>query len=1029
MKNIYYCVILLALVCVQNAFSQSESVSLTIAGSVMDEKGEMLIGVSVSVKENPTQGEVTDMDGRFKITGVKKGSTIVFSMISYKKIEIKLNENRERERIVLQEDINKMDEVVVTAQGSQRRISVTGAISTISPKELQVPAVSVTNMLGGRVPGIIAVTRSGEPGNDFSEFWIRGISTFGANNGPLVLIDGIEGNLNNLDPADIESFSVLKDASSTAVYGVRGANGIVVVTSKRGRAGKLKFTYKSNLTYSYSAREPKYVEASTYAALANEANIVRGSNPVYSDVSIELFRSGLDPDLHPNVNWQDELLKDHTWYNQHYLSMSGGGENARYFLSCGYMDKEGIFKVDRSANKYNPNVNWKKYNVRMNIDANLTRTTSLLVGLETVITNQKAPGFGNTTALWTTQATLTPVTTPVKYSTGQLAAMGNTASDYNPYAMLNYTGLIQNYTNTTVLNIGLRQDLGFVTNGLVLDGKFSFSNYTTNTRERKKTPYLVYSNSRDRYGNLYLQPVQNSADPVFKQESTMNRRYYGEVSANYNRIFGYHRIGALALYYMDDYISSIETTDLDAIPKRYQAISGRLTYSFNDAYFAEFNAGYTGSEAFRTGEQFGFFPAFSLAWVPTQYEWVKQNLKLINFFKIRGSVGLVGNDRPAGRRFPYLTTIKQNTGSGIWNTPEGSLSEDMVGSDNLVWEKATKYNLGLDVHFFKNRFNFTIDVFKDERKGIFQQRATIPDEIGLTEMPWANVGSMKSHGFDGHLSYGQDINKDMFFMVRANYTYSKNRILNWEQPAFRYPYQSWSNTAVGEIRGLIDLGLFKNEEEIRNSPKQTFGSYTLGDIRYKDVNGDGVIDPDDEVPLGYSAIPRFQYGFAGEFRWKNWSLGLFLEGISSAKFFYGGDGYYPFVGKQKGNILTIVADPKNRWIPREYAQANGIDPSMAENPQAMFPRLTYGNSDNNNRASTFWLADAKYLRLSSVEVGYTLNGLWLKKYGMERVTFSVVGNNLAVWDNMKYWDAAQASSNGAVYPLQRTFTGQIVVNF
>lgn len=1038
MKNILLYIIFLVGFSL-NAVSQ-ENIKLTVAGSVTDEDGQTLPGVVVRVKENQTQATTTDIDGRFKLSGIKKGSTIIFTMLGCKNIEFKLNANRERERIAMKPDVTDLNEVVVVASGAQRKISVTGAIATIEPAELQIPATSVSNMLGGRIPGIIAVTRSGEPGNDFSEFWIRGISTFGANQSPLVLVDGIEGDLNNLDPSDIESFSVLKDASATAVYGVRGANGIIAVTTKRGKAGKLKFTYKGNFTYSYSPMAPEYVDGYNYANLANEANEVRGQKPLYEELDLELYRTGLDPDLHPNVNWRDVLLKDHTWYQQHYLSISGGGENARYFLSFGYMDKDAVFKTDKSANKYNPNVNWRKYNIRMNIDANLTRTTTLRVGLETAITKQTSPGFGNNSALWTTQANLTPIATPIKYSTGEFAAMGVTADSYNPYVLLNHTGLITSYNNTTYLNMGIRQDLKFITEGLSIDGKFSFTNYSANYRTRKKTPYMVYAYRRDRYGNLYTEPKQNSKDPTFEQSAEINRRYYGEFSATYNRAFGDHRVGGLLLYYMSDYITSKqqikdETADIDAIPLRYQALSGRFTYSFKDTYFAEFNAGYTGSEAFPGGSQFGFFPAVSAAWVPTQYDFIRDNVKFIDFLKIRGSIGKVGNDRPSGRRFPYLTTIVSGN-SGIWNAPEGAVTEGLVGSDNLSWEQATKYNLGLDLHFFKDRFKFTIDFFRDNRDLIFQKRETVPHEVGLSDMPWANVGSMVSKGFDGNLSYGQDIGKDMSFTIRANYTWAKNNIKHWEQPVPKYPYQSWDNTMVGEMRGLVALGLFKDENDIKNSPKQTFGDYMPGDIKYKDINADGVIDSDDVVPLGYSSVPSFQYGVAGEFRYKNWSFGIFFEGISDAKFFYGGSGYVPFINSESGNVLTSVADPKNRWIPKDYAEAHGIDPSLAENQNAKYPRLYYGRSNNNNPVvdnksidSTFWIESARYLRLSNIQIGYGFESPFLKKYGLERITLSLIGNNLAVWDNLQYWDAGQASGNGAVYPLQRTFTGQIVINF
>ena len=391
--------------------------TVVASGSVMDEKGELLIGVSISVKEVPSMGAITDIDGRFKIGGIKAGHTLVISYVGYDPQEIKMNKSNERMRVVLKESSNVMDEVVITASGKvQKKINVTGAITGVEVATLKTPATSISNMLGGRVPGIISVTRSGEPGKDFSEFWVRGISTFGAGQGALVLIDGVEGNLNTLDPEDIESFSILKDASSTAVYGVRGANGVVLVSTKKGKAGKLNLQVKANAGISYSPRMPKYVRAAEYAALANEAAVTRGRIPVYSDVDVDLFRNHMDPDFHPDVDWRDVILRDYTWNQQYFLSASGGGEVARYYISAGFTTKDAIFKQDKGVNKYNTNVNYNKFNFRANVDVNVTSTTTLSLNEETVIVTQNYPGYGNDSkVLWQAQSNLTPVTVPLMY--------------------------------------------------------------------------------------------------------------------------------------------------------------------------------------------------------------------------------------------------------------------------------------------------------------------------------------------------------------------------------------------------------------------------------------------------------------------------------------------------------------------------------------------------------------------------------------------------------------------------------------
>jgi TonB-linked SusC/RagA family outer membrane protein len=1022
-KYIITILFLMAVFCQLTVHAQSD---LTAGGMVMSETGEELVGVTIVVKEVPSKGTITDTDGHFKLTGLQLGQTLIFSFIGYEKQEIKVSENNERMRVILKEDINSLDELVVVGHSTQRKASVVGAIANVEVKDLKVPATSVSNMLGARVPGIISVTRSGEPGKDFSEFWIRGISTFGAGSSALVLIDGVEGDLNTLDPEDIESFSILKDASATAVYGVRGANGVVLVTTKRGRAGKLSVNLKVNTGYSHSPRMPEYVDANQYAALANEAALSRGMDPIYNAVDLQLFKSGIDPDLHPNVDWRDVILKDYTMNQQVHLSASGGGQAARYYMSLGVLNKDALFKQDKGINKYDTNVDYKQYNFRANIDMNLTRTTIMSLGLETVLVTQNYPGYGDSSQdLWDAQANMTPVTVPIVFSTGELPAYGDNNDQISPYVLLNYTGYRKYYKNTNNLNVQLEQNLSMITKGLKFTALFNMNANSEMWSTRSKTPALYYARTRKRDGSLALEKVRDAADPEFSVSTQVNRKFYFEAHANYERTFNdVHRITGLAHYYMEDYVDSKNKTDLTAIPKRYIGFSGRATYSYKDTYMIEGNIGYTGSEAFENGKKFGLFPAISLGWLPTQYETVKRAVPFINYLKFRGSYGQVGNDR-MDTRFPYLTLMGP-TGSGLWNSGSG-YTETQVGSSNLKWETATKSNFGIDAKFFKNRFDMTVDFFKDVRSGIYQQRASIPEEMGLVSLPFANVGKMKSWGIDGHISYTQSINKDAYFVLRANYTQSKNKVLEYEESIVRYPYQSTVGYQWGINRGLIALGLFKDEADVTNSPDQTFGSEVLpGDIKYKDVNGDGVIDDYDIVPFEYSSTPQIQYGFATELNWKSWSLSVLFEGVSRVKYFSGGNGFFPFSGKETGNVLTVIANQSNRWTAAEISG----DPAT-ENPNARFPRLTYGGNSNNNRNSTFWLNDGSYLRLKNVQLAYQTKAAFLQKVGIKSAVFSLIGENLHVWDKLKdeIFDPAQATKNGAAYPLQRVYTLQMNLKF
>ena len=841
-----------------------------------------------------------------------------------------------------------------------------------------------------------------------------------------VLVDGIEGDLNTLDPADIESFTVLKDASATAVYGVRGANGVVLVTTRRGKSGKLSISVKSNVGVSYSARTPDYVDAPTYATLANEASVVRGGRPVYDAAELRLFQTGLDPDLYPNVNWRDVMLKDYVWNHQHHISVNGGGSNARYYMSVGIQHKDAIYKQDKGIKNYDTNVGYNKYNFRANIDANLTKSTNLELGLESVIVNNAFPGYGdNNQALWDAQANMTPVTVPVVYSDGTLPAYGADATQQNPYILLNYTGYKKKSEMTNSVRLKLTQDFDQWVKGLKVDALMSISTYSSLLQTQLKTPALYYATGRKKDGTLDLIEKVSKADDKYSSTNLTTRKIYFEGRVNYERLFNEkHRVGGLLLYYMDDFVTG-EAQDLIAsIPKRYTVWQLVLLHSFKDTYFIEGNLGYTGSEAFEKGEKFGIFPAISGGWVPTQYEWVQNNLKFIDFFKVRGSYGVVGNDRMNGVRFPFLSTMRQGSGAGMWGGGN-NIMESQEASQNLRWEKAKKLDLGIDAQLFHNKVDLTVDFFHEKRTGIFQQRASIPEEMGLATQPWANVGAMESWGADGNISYMHQFNKDWNLTVRANFTYTNNKLTAYEQSGVKYPYQSYIGTPYGNQRGLIALGLFKDQADIDNSPKQTFMSNVMpGDIKYKDVNGDGIINTDDEVLIGNSTVPRLQYGFAFELRYKRLSVSALFEGVGIVDFMYGGNGFYPFTGKQTGNVLSIVADPANRWIPASYSG----NPAT-ENPNARFPRLTYGSNANNERNSTFWLENGRYLRLKNVQITYDFTSPFFKKIGLQGCQLSLIGDNLACWDGVKLWDPAQATGNGAVYPLQRVFTLQANLQF
>ena len=1002
-------------------FSQQSATKFTLEGTVFSEQDETLIGVNIHLKDRPTTGWATDFNGKFSVQ-VNKGDILIFSYIGFQDLEYQVMKPDSHVKIVMKQAVQELEEMVVVGLGQQRKASVVGAITSVDVGSLQVPATSINNMLGGRVAGVISMQSSGEPGKNISEFWVRGIGTFGASSGALVLIDGLEGTLNQIDPADIESFSVLKDASATAVYGVRGANGVVLITTKRGGSGKLKITTRSNVKLSLLKRLPDYLDAYDYATLANEASVVSGNQPRYSDIQLELIRYGLDNDLYPNVNWQKEILNTASWQNTHYISAQGGGTVARYFMSLGISSESAAYKQDESS-KYRKDVSYNTYNYRANLDINLTKTTQLYLGLDGYISINNLPGMMDTDWLWSSQAQLTPLTVPTKYSNGLLPAYGKDDL-ISPYVLLNHTGMSTKEDYKNMVTLAVNQDLKFITKGLTAKVQVALDNRAYLTEKRHKMPDLYNSSRRTPDGELVMIKRVNAYDAKYESNESQWRKYFLEANIHYDNVFDQkHRIGGLLYYYMSSEKWTIYRTSMLAIPKKYQGISGRVTYGFKDTYMIDANFGYTGSENFKKGEQFGFFPSVALGWVPSQYEWTQKNMPFLNFLKLRASYGTVGNDRITDDRFPYLTIVNTNAAGG-WGG--SGLIETVVGADNLKWEKSTKADVGIEAKLLNNNLEFVLDVFHDNREGIFQRRTQLPAWVGSMTMPYGNVGSMVSYGADGNASYTHKLNNDLSFTIRGNFTYSTNKIKNWEQPYQKYDYLSYSNKPYNVLRGFKAVGLFKDEKDVLNSPTQ-FGNVRPGDIKYKDVTGDGKITDDDKVPLSYSPFPRLMYGFGAEVRYKDFTLGLLFKGRGRTDFFKNnnGYGYLPFYGGNTGNVLSMVKDQSNRWTPAWYSG----DPKT-ENPNAIFPRLTYGKNENNDKFSSFWLGDSRYLRFEELTVNYNLRMAALKRLlGVNSIDLQFVGHNLYVWDKVKIWDPEQADKNGYAYPLPMTFALQIYINF
>lgn len=1000
--------------------------NITVTGVVTDEMNEPLVGVNITVKDQPGFGSITDIDGRYSIK-VERYSKLIFSYIGFEKQEVLVKDKKNINIKMKESSSSMLDEVVITGTGAQKKLTVTGAISTVKLDEIESVATNnISNALAGNIPGVLAMQTSGQPGENTSEFWIRGISTFGASSSALVLVDGFERDLDEVNIEDVESFSVLKDASATAIYGPRGANGVVLITTKRGKAGKMNVSAKVQTSYNSLTIVPEFVDGFTYASMVNEARITRNESPIYQPDELELFRLGLDPDLYPNVDWADVLLKDGAMTYRASVNLNGGSSTARYFVSLAYLNEEGMYKTDETIKKdYDTNANSKRWNYRLNTDIDITKTTLLKVGVSGSLRKVNSPGLGEN--IWTSIMYQNPVAIPVMYSNGYIPAVGEYDKRANPWVMATQTGYIEKWDNKVQTNITLEQKLDFITKGLSFEGRFGFDVNNSSQINRKKMPETwLAQRFRDANGQLVFTRMREEEKMSQSSSSTGNRTETFEAILNYNRNFKGHRIGGTLKYSQDSKVNTVGLgTDIkNGIARKYMGLAGRIHYNWKYRYFIDFNFGYNGSENFADGHRFGFFPAVSAAWNVAEEKFVKKNLSWLNMFKLRYSYGKVGN-ADLGVRFPYLYTIGNgsayNWGDYSYNNNFTGLTYTELASNNVTWEIATKHDLGLDLSVFNDKFTATVDYFHEQRDGIYMERAYLPAMVGVSSNPKANVGSVLSTGFDGNFAYIQRVgNVDLTF--RGNITYSKNKILEKDEENSVYPYLKQAGYYVSQNKGLIALGLFKDYEDIRNSPTQEFGTVMPGDIKYKDVNGDGVVNASDKVAVGTTNKPNMVYGFGLAAKWKGLDVNVHFQGAGRCTINLTGPTVYAFSQSEWGNVLKYFAEC-DRWI---SADISG-DPST-ENPNAEYPRLSYGGNSNNYQASSFWLRNGSYLRLKTLEIGYTLPKHIVNKIRFNNIRIFFIGSNLLTFSKFKLWDPELGSNNGVKYPLTKSLTLGLSVN-
>ena len=1014
----------LLLSCILGAQAQE---SIVVTGVVTDKNKEPLVGVNITVGDMVGLGTITDINGKYKIK-MEPYHRLIFSYIGFDKVEVLVKEQRVINVAMQESEASVIDEVVITGTGAQKKLTVTGAVTNVNVADLKVnPTGSISNALAGNVAGVLAMQTSGQPGQNSSEFWIRGISTFGASNAALVLVDGFERNLDEINIEDIETFVVLKDASTTAIYGSRGANGVILITTKHGKAGKINIDAKVETTYNTRTITPDFVNGYNYASMINEARITRAQEPLYQPYELEILRLGLDPDLYPNVNWKDVLMKDGAMTYRGTVNMNGGGATARYFVSASYIEEQGMYKTDENLRKdYDTNANAKRWNYRLNTDIDITKSTLLKVGVSGSLKKVNEPGLGGD--IWHSIMGQTPISIPLVYSNGYIPAYG-TGNQTNPWVLATQTGYNEVWENKIQTNVTLQQKLDFITKGLSFVGRFGYDTNNKNNIKHEKWPEQWKAQRfRDENGELVFERISTEQKMRISSGASGERLEFFEAILQYDRGFKEHHLGGTLKYNQDSKIMTVNIGDdiKKSIPRRHQGLAGRVSYNWNYRYFADFNFGYSGSENFATGHQFGFFPAFSVAWNIAEEPIIKKSLKWMNMFKLRYSYGKVGNDNFGDNvRFPYMYTI--GSGGGYqwadYNYDKnfgGKIYTDLA-SNNVTWEIATKHDIGVDLSLFNDKFTATIDYFHEQRDGIYMTRDHLSSMIGLNgKRPKANVGSVLSEGFDGNFAYKQKVG-DVNLTIRGNMTYSKNEILERDEAYNVYEYQMDEGHRVDQAKGLIALGLFKDYDDIRNSPRQDFGSVQPGDIKYKDVNGDGVINDGDRVAIGATTKPNLIYGMGISAQWKGLDVNLHFQGAGKSTFFIDGPSVYAFSSGTWGNILSDLVE--NRWIDSSISN----NPAT-ENPNASYPRLSYGGSGNNFRQSTYWLRNGSYLRLKTLEIGYSLPKSMVNKIHFNSMRLFFIGTNLLTFSSFKLWDPELGSSNGEKYPLAKMFTLGLSVN-
>lgn len=1027
-KTILLCVTFLLLLTTE-IYAQNRIVT----GSIIDELSEPVIGANI-VEEGTTNGTSSDLKGNFRLVLRGTSDVIVISYIGYKNIRFRVGANRTNLQFKMDPESTELEDVVVVGYGTQKKASVVGAITQVKSEDLQQSSVpNLTNAIAGRVAGVITVMGSGKPGSDDSQIYIRGQATTNSTS-PLVLVDGIERDWKQIDPEDIESFSVLKDASATAVYGVRGANGVLLITTKRGKIGKPVLNISTQTAIQQPIRTPKYLNSYWYATLMNEALTNDGNAPEYTEQDLQHYLTGDSPYTHPDNDYYKDFLKKSSIQQLINMNASGGTEFMKYYISANVLYQEGLYKEFSNA-LYDTNTNYNRYNFRSNLDFDVTKNLSIGIDLTGRLEIRKQPNFGND--LFDKIRRLPPNWQPYINPDGSLGGRSD-ETRLAPYALISQYGNRSRNKNVLEGVFKLNEKMDYITPGLSFRTMIGYNSSFESRRDIQTKPELWQYN---RFGE-YSQNRQREDINISTGKGPGFRRISFETALNYARTFNDHDVTGMVLYQQS------QDWDQWNIPTGYLGWVGRATYAFKQRYLFEVNAGYNGSMQFAKGHRYGFFPAFSAGWVISEEPFFKEDM-MLSYLKLRGSYGEIGNDKIGNFKYLYEQVYNKAPSNQrfVWifgeknYTTSYGLIEGMLGNDKVSWERARKSNIGFDSKFLKNRLSFSFDVFHEKRTDILAIPYSIPLVLGFNNpqnseredkqgLPPENIGIVINKGFDFEITYNGRIQNFNYF-VKGNFTFARNKIERIDEEGKKYDWQKREGKSIGQHFGYTDIGLFKNEDFELDANKQlvliggfpvlkegipipTMGVVYPGDCRYEDLNGDGIINSYDIGNIGKSDVPEFNYGLTLGANYKGIDLNILWQGAGGAHTYFNEDAIWEFFAQGK-----VMEHHLGRYNPN--------DPSTWD--KATYPRLHAVDSENNHQKSTRWLFARDYIRLKNLEIGYTLSKSVLKRINLRKIRVFANGTNLLTFDNVMNWDPESSNSTGSMHPQLRNWNIGLNITF